>query len=148
MVVGTGGGVVADSTGLPARPVAHARHHRSLSAPGRDGAPVVDDDGHARQGRAAAFGSLSWLLLLVQKQNLVVAATPRIDPTCIWYFGWMCIAVLKLTCVNDDDWHGAHPSYSMRSKSSVNQYCDRYSWLTPSLSCKPMPMAHTYTKAN
>ena len=41
MVVGTGGGVVADSTGLPARPVAHARHHRSLSAPGRDGAPVV-----------------------------------------------------------------------------------------------------------
>ena len=55
MVVGTGGGVGADSTGLPARPVAHARHHRSLSAPGRDGAPVVDDDGHARQGRAAAL---------------------------------------------------------------------------------------------
>ena len=52
MVVGTGGGVVADSTGLPARPVAHARHR---AGSGRDGAPVVDDDGHARQGRAAAL---------------------------------------------------------------------------------------------
>jgi len=71
------------------------------TAPGRDGTELRTSTTTDTRARDVLLrcGSSLWLLLLVQKQNLVVAATPRIDPTCIWYFGWMCIAVLKLTCV-------------------------------------------------